>query len=350
MQRTFGRLAALTTAFVLAIAALTTPALASGRTLFITSAVEDGSGHATLPLHHGTSHLPTGDTVAVSFIILDTSSGDLSARIGVNHSDKLTNAANTGAVQHVSINPDGSWNFPATVDFSPVHMVVAGPNGFPPATATPGAIGFTSPSGGYSPLIQLPDGTVVNAPHVANTTGRADKIVSFDGATINSATRVTMQETDGFQGGHPVRYISTDASLDVAAALENATLAPRLNAAPTVGDDSGDSSRASLAAFVNGQTGAANPQRQGLNSALLDGLSPLNVLRWNPSQGRYSPLWDVHLAEWTRTAIATGQRVRETDWNTIQGLVDHGLITGPGGTPFVANGFIVDCPIVSMAN
>jgi hypothetical protein len=162
--------------------------------------------------------------------------------------------------------------------------------------------------------------------------------------------RVVMEETSGFQGGKPVLYISTDASIELAAALENATYAPRLNAAPSVGDDSKDSARASLAAFVNGQTGANNPQRQGLNSALLDGLSPLNVLRWNPDQGRYSPLWDVHPAAWTSAAIAAGQNLRQTDWGKIQGLVDHGQITGPGGAPFAAGNFIVDCPIVSMGN
>jgi hypothetical protein len=342
MLRLSGALA-VTATLALAIGTLVTPALADGgRTLFITSAVEDGHGRATLPLHTGTSQISGVGAVSVSFIILDTSSGELSSRLGVNRSQKLANAANSPAVQHVTINADGSWNFPATVNFAPDRMVVAGPTGFPPAVAAPGAVGYD----GYSPLVQLPDGTVVNAPHIANPTGHADKAVSIDPV----GKRVTMEETAGFQGGKPVLYISTDASLDVAAALENATYAPKLNGAPTVGDDSTDSARASLAAFVNGQTGATNPQRQGLNSAILDGLSPLNVLRWNPSQGRYSPLWDVHLAAWTTAAINSGQNLRQTDWGTIQGLVDHGLITGPGGTPFVANGFIVDCPIVSSGN
>ncbi len=342
MLRFSGALAVAAT-LALAIGTLVTPALADGgRTLFITSAVEDGHGRATLPLHTGTSQISGSGAVSVSFIILDTSSGDLSSRLGVNNSQKLANAANSPAVQHVTINADGSWNFPTTVNFAPDRMVVVGPTGFPPAAAAPGAVGYD----GYSPLVQLPDGTVVNAPHIANPTGHADKAVSFDPV----GKRVTMEETAGFQGGNPVLYISTDASLDVAAALENATYAPKLNGAPTVGDDSTDSARASLAAFVNGQTGATNPQRQGLNSAILDGLSPLNVLRWNPSQGRYSPLWDVHLAAWTTAAINSGQNLRQTDWGTIQGLVDHGLITGPDGTPFVANGFIVDCPIVSSGN
>ncbi len=94
------------------------------------------------------------------------------------------------------------------------------------------------------------------------------------------------RETNGFQGGRAVRYVSTDASDEAAAALEDATYAPVLNAAPAPGADGTDVARTSLAAFVNGQTGAGNPDRQGLNSAIIDGLDPLNVLRWAPNQGR----------------------------------------------------------------
>ena len=160
--------------------------------------------------------------------------------------------------------------------------------------------------------------------------------------------RVTIEETAGFSNGRPVMYISTDSSLPLAAALENVTFAPALNNAPTVGQDGTNQARASLAAFVNGQTGANNPNRQGLNSAVLDGLSPLNVLRWTPNQGRYSPMWDVHPAAWTDAAIAAGNNKRQNDWGTITGLVDHGMITGPGGAKFAAAGFIVDCPIISQ--
>ena len=158
---------------------------------------------------------------------------------------------------------------------------------------------------------------------------------------------VTLEETPGFQGGKAVRYLSTDSSHPVAASLENVIFAPSLNQASTLGNDGTDSSRTSLAAFVNGQTGASNPQRQGLNSAILDGLSPLNVLRWNPSQGRYSPLWDVHLAAWPPAAIAARQNLRQEDFGDILGLSSHGLVTAPDGSPFGPSGFIVNCPIIS---
>lgn len=326
--------------FALLAAALTllvsaSSALASGRTLFVASAVEGPGDTVTLPLYRGTSH-----GQPVYYILLDSSDGNFSQRYGINTSQKLANAAGSAAVQQVTL-ANGVISFPGTVDFSPTRVIAAGPGGFPPSAAAPGAVGDAE----YSPLIQLPGGIVVNAPQVANASGQADKVLAIDWA----AMRVTLQETNGFSGGKAVKYISTDASFDVAAALEGVTYAPRLSAAPSVGDDSGRSSRTSLAAFVNGQTGAANPQRQGLNSALLDGLDPLNILRWAPNQGRYSPLWDVYPAAWSAKAIAQGLNTRQTDWGTIQGLADKGLVTGPGGAPFGAAGFIVNCPIISQS-
>ena len=336
MKRLFTVVSTFATALVVAVGALASPASADGRTLFISSAVENPGDTVTLPLHRGTSN-----GQPVYYIILDTSSDSMAAALGVNHSQKLANAANTQAVQKVSIGANGLIDFPGTVDFTPVRQVTGTPgSGFPPVAPTqPGAVADAF----YSPLIQFPDGTIVNAPHIANASGRADKVVSLD--TVHMT--VTYKETNGEQGGTPVKYVSTDASNPIAAALEDVTYVERLNLAPRLDDDSTASSRTSLAAFINGQTGATNPNRQGLNSAILDGLDPLNVLRWNPSQGRYSPLWDVHLARWSDAAVATGMNTRQTDWNTIQGLADQGLVTAPDGRPFVASGFIVNCPIVS---
>ena len=315
-----------------------------GSTLFIRSAVEHPDGTATFPLHRGTSQDRT-----VYYLLLDSSDGNRAAAIGVNKSQKLANAANTDAVQHVTV-IGGGVDFPASVDFSPAHVLEA-PNGFPPTRFEPGAVG----EAGYSPLIQRPDGSVDNAPQIArdqNGDGRidllteaADKVVAIDTAHLT----VTYKETDGFQGGKAVRYVSTDSTDPLAATLEDATLAPALNAAPRAGDDSTASSRAELVAFVNGQTGAANPQRQGLNSAVAGDGDPLNVLAWNPSQGRYSPLWDVHLAQWSAADVAAGTNVRQTDTGTIDNLAQHGRITAPGGGALRASGFIVDCPIVAFA-
>jgi hypothetical protein len=301
--------------------------------LFIRSAIEHSDLTATFPLYRGTS---AGRTVW--FIVLDASTGEQADALGVNRSQKLANAAGTPAVQTVRIH-GGVIDFPATVDFSPERQVVAGPDVFPPLVAEPGAIGEP----GYSPLIRLPDGTILNAPHVANDTGKADKVVVLD----TNLRRVRYRETEGFQGGRRVRYLSTDASEAAVAALEDVTYAPALQFAPFFGGDGTDSALASLAAFVNGATGADNPQRQGLTSALLDGLDPLNVLFWNPTQGRYSPLWDVHPAVWSATAVASERNTRQTDFGQVLNLAQKGIVTGPGGTPFGAAGVVVNCPIVS---
>jgi hypothetical protein len=289
----------------------------SARRVFLASAVEHANFTVTLPLYRGTSNGKD-----VWYVVFDSSSGDDAKAKGVNESQKLAHARSTAAVQRVSAGKDGVLDFPGTPNFA------------------------TRDGTGYSPLAQLPDGTIENAPHVANDTGNHPKVIAIDkvGGTV------TLEETQGFSGGKEVRYVSTDASVDVAASLENAVLAPSLNAAPRVGEDGTDQARTSLAAFVNGETGVNNPQRQGINSALAGEGSPLNVLRWAPNQGRYSPLWDVHLAEWTQAAIDRGIRSRQTDFGDVLGLVSHGSVTGPGGAPFAANGIIVNCPIVSEEN
>ncbi len=85
------------------------------------------------------------------------------------------------------------------MDFAPQRVVVPGPGGFPPAVAEPGAIG----EAGYSPLVELPDGTILNAPQIANASGQADKITELDVA----GGSVTYPLTDGFARRDPVRYI-----------------------------------------------------------------------------------------------------------------------------------------------
>jgi hypothetical protein len=321
------------------LVALAVPAGAmasGGATQFIPSAHENPGNTVTLPLHHGTSRGRD-----VWFVVLDANTSNAAQAWGANRSNKLANAAGTSAVQRVTVSRDGTIDFPASVDFSPQRVVEA-PNGFPPTAFAAGAVGEP----GYSPLIQLPDGTILNAPQIADGTTAsdvahvADKVVSIDRAHGT----VVYKETDGFARGNPVKYVSTDATAPLAAALEDATLAPALDAAPFAGGDGTDSARATLVAFVNGATGAANPQRQGLNSAVVDGLDPLNVLAWTPNQGRYSPLWDVHLAAFAPGVAPT----RQTEVAKVFDLARNGTVTAPGGAPFGPAGFIVDCPIVSQ--
>ena len=99
--------------------------------------------------------------------------------------------------------------------------------------------------------------------------------------------------------------------------------------------------------FTNGPTGSNNPQRQGLNSAIADGRSPLNILGGIPTIATdYSPLWDMNLGEWTQAAIDNGYRSRLIEEFQILGFVEQGWVTGPGGEPYGSVGIIVNCPIV----
>jgi hypothetical protein len=302
-----------------------------GARLFEPGAVVNADHTVTLPLHQGRS----GDQT-VWFVVTEASDSNHADAWRASVSAKLLNARRTAAVQKVTLAADGTIVFPATVDFSPDRVITPGPAGFPPVEAAPGAVG----NPGYTPLIQLPDGAVLNAPQIANDTGRADKALVVD--TARRTVRYLL--TDGFARGNRVVYASTEASDPGAAAIEDVTFAPALNAAPFPGGDGTDSARASLAAFTNGPTGAANPQRQGLNSALLGEGDPLNVLAWLPQQGRYSPLWDVHLTQW-----APGQpRTRQTEFAKVEDLADAGKVTGFPGGRWGPSGFIVDCPIIAQ--
>ena len=303
----------------------------------------------TYPLYHGTSQGRD-----VSYVITDASNLSVAQALGVNYTPKLARAAGTAAVQN-STSQIGSGNgidFPASVDFSPARVLIPSATGFPPAMAQPGAVGEP----GYSPLVQVVfrDQTVVlDAPQIANATGQADKIVSI----ARNHRTVSYRETDGCYDNESVHYASFDASNPVAAAIEDVTYAPSLDAAPAPGCADAmvaapNCSRESLIAFTNGQTGAANPQRQGLNAAILDGPPPLNILQEIPeqkSQFDYSPMWDVHQATWTDAAVMAGLNVRQTEFSAALQQVADGNATGfPAGSQFGASGFIVNCPVVSL--
>jgi hypothetical protein len=63
---------------------------------------------------------------------------------------------------------------------------------------------------GYSPLLQLPDGTVLNAPHVAVET--AGGVLATHPKVVSVAPdrrSVVFMLTEGFSQGQPIVYIST---------------------------------------------------------------------------------------------------------------------------------------------
>jgi len=299
--------------------------------LFIENArVDLRRREVSFPRFRGTSHGRT-----VYFIVTEASDGDVADMLGVPRVQKLENARGTAAVMHVRRTKSTGLDFPATVDFGPERVVVPDPvTGFPPLRAEPGSVGEE----GYSPLVQLPDGTVLNAPHVANDSGLHDHLLAMD----VDRGRVVWELVDGFSRDDAVVYVTTDASDPVAAALEGVTFAPLLAAAPSAGGDGTDSARASLSAVTNGRTGVDDPERQGLGSALMGEGAPLNILAWKPNQGRYSPLWDVHL-----TTFAPGVRPeRILRFADVEDLAEKGDVTAPDGSRWGASGFIVNCPIV----
>ncbi|WP_309572433.1 hypothetical protein, partial [Deinococcus sp.] len=251
-----------------------------------------------------------------------------------------------------------------TVDFAPEHRLTPGkaPGFFPPAAFQPGSVGDAA----YSPLVRLTNvgGHIYNAPILAYDvsaeqlksfcSGNADhklvhdKVVNICPEGKNGGS-VTLKLTTGFSFSKPVLYLSLDASDALPAAMEAVTLAPGLRDVPVGGDDGAFSAVERLFAAVNGPTGIKNPQRQGFNSALGDtgAAGPLNVLGGIPTVATdYSPLWDLNVYEWTKTAIAAGYRSRLIEEFQILGLAKSGFITGPGGKSFGSSGFIVNCPIV----
>lgn len=322
---------------------------ADGTKLLVESAIafDTTGGTITLPLFQGRH-----DGQDVWYVVLDSSDRDDALARGVNWSPKLANALGTAAVQLVTPGPLGP-QFDGTVDFSPDHVVMAGPTGFPPERAEPGAVADAR----YTPLITTGDnGIVLNAPQVANASGLHDRVVNIDYAK----RRVTLALTEGLYHGKSILYVSTESSDPAVAAIEHATFAPLLDEAPAAG--SGDpltSARAAIVPIVNGPTGALSPQRQGLQSALLGEGSPLNITEIHPrNRGEiptYSPLWDVHPAVWTEAAIAAGERRRIDHHQDVIDLFTAGKLVSGGAGPanpglggLQAAGFQVNCPVMIL--
>jgi hypothetical protein len=309
----------------------------------------------TLPLYQG--HI-RGSSERVWYILSDTTDKGNADALGLNWSPKLANSAPGARTATLLSNATLEFHS-GTVDFSPEHRITPGSdpsNPFPPSEAQPGSIGDND----YSPLVLVENagGHIYNAPIVSfgsdaseinfcegnpDYTMVHDKVVRI----CPSEGTVTISLTSGFSFARPVLYLSTEASVPLAAALERATLAPKLVNITTGRDDSAFSAVERIFVFANGPTGQGNPQRQGLNSALMGEGSPLNVLGGIPTIATdYSPLWDINLGVWTEEAINNGYRSRLTEEFAILGFAEEGWITGLGGGEYGSVGMVVNCPIV----
>ena len=335
------------------------PSLVGPVQLLNTGQVDAIAGTITIPLYLG--HMATGQNVW--YILTDVDDSSVAAELGLNFSAKLTFAKSAARTASFDKNNDLVFNA-GTVDFSPVRSISPGPAGqeFPPTAYQPGAVGDAN----YSPFVSILDagGVIYNAPIVAyNVTadqinfpnGSADyskvhdQVVAID--PINMT--VTLNLINGFSFGRPVWYISMDASIPLAAAIEHNTFAPLMANLQLGRDDSFSSPIERIFIATNGPEagGCSNPLRQGLSADLADGYRPNNVLGGIPTIALdYSPAWDAQLYQWTQTAISNGYRGQLREEFQILTFVQDGLITAPGGAPFGSSGFSINCPIVQRLN
>ncbi len=314
------------------------------------------AGTMTLPLYRGQMK----DGTPVWYILTDTTDKANADALGLNHSGKLTYADVPGATRVATLGNNLSLTFESgTVDFAPERVLLPGPADapFPPAVAEPGSVGDAA----YSPLVRIQNAGnhIYNAPILAY--GVEAEAISFcegspDYSLIHDKVlkicpedmTVTLQLVPGFSFARPIMYVSFDASDPVAAVLEESTYAPALANIRVGFDDGAFSAIERLFVTVNGPTGADNPQRQGLNSLLLEeGNGPLNLFGGVPTIALdYSPLWDMNLGMWTDEAIANGYRSRMIDEFQYLGMAEGGWITSPEGEPFGSSGIIINCPVV----
>ena len=333
-----------------------------GRLQLLTAGkLDERAGTITLPLYRGT--VRAGNRT-IWYILTDTTDEANARALGLNFSAKLNySAVSSRAVRTATLTRDSFLEFEAGyVDFTPERRVV--PNGgispFPPLIAEPGSVGDSS----YSPLVRVVNAGnhIYNAPIVAagdpsgfynsdgsiNRRSVLDTVVSLNINTRSpGASTVTMRLIPGFSFARPVLYLSTDASTALVAALEESTLAPGLADIDVGNDDAVFSAVERIFVAINGPRGCDNPQRQGIESSILDGRRPLNVLGGIPTVATdYSPLWDLNAYQWTQQAIDRGYRSRLTEEFQILSFAEGGFITGIGGAPFGSQGTIINCPIV----
>ncbi len=354
-----------------------------------------------LPLYPGTA-----DGKRVWFVLLDASDAGLAHDLGVNYAPKLANIAisDPAAVQTVTLssptpaqNPFGPAvvHFAGAPDFSPTRIAQPGPTGFPLAKFAPGAVAGP----GYSPFIRIAGSNVVyDAPIVATGNGpfdvvhhtnTGDRVLGIHIAGKSKPGQFAESWADllfvkGFDAGQPIVYISTDAGQPLTAVLERSTYVPALNNASfNGGDDFLGSARERLFGFINGQTGASNPQAQGFvhlikdghasedaaasNTALINALRHggdlLNVFGDFPTlkdprhAQAYSPLWDAQLGLWTTKAIKEGLNTRQIDENVVFNLAATrpDLLTGINPAtgqpaPYGSVGVDIDCAVIGFIN
>lgn len=321
------------------------------------ASVDLAAGTVTLPLHQGRM----ADGRSVWYVLTDVSDRQLARQMGLNWSPKLANAPDA-AVRTARQGRGGELVFDqGWVDFSPDRMVRAGqaPSFFPPAVAIAGSVGDAA----YSPLVRVAGrgGAVFNATTVANGVSAAeiefpaggvdhDKVIDRAVAISPAAGTVTFNLSTGTSSGRPVLFVSLDSNAELVSALEGTNVAPALAHLPTGRNDEPDSAVSANYLVANGPTGADNPQRQGLNSALGDpGAQVFDIFDGAPgvvNGSLYSPMWDLYVTAWTDGAVAAGYRSRLDSELAVQAMAADGWLTAAGGGPVASSGLISNCPMI----
>jgi hypothetical protein len=204
---------------------------------------------------------------------------------------------------------------------------------------------------------------VLNAQIVQNATGQHLRVKSIDAA----GGTVTLSILDGVQGGKQYFYhLVTDASVPIAAVLEEGVFAPKLAKIPEFGKSlpGGKSALLGFSPVLNGRTDKGSGKDQGFSTALANGIDPINVFPIGPDndnrsrENNYSPLWDAHVSMWTQAAIDAGKVHRIHSMDEQKSLIREGLLTSasinpPGpGNPYVGGlrptQAIINCPVIAQ--
>lgn len=326
--------------------------------LIANSSFDAQSSTLTLPLRKG--RLRSGETVW--YVLLEGSTQYYSDRVGISYVPRMARMNDPKIVRNARFERDGTLVFDkGGVDFSPVRSLTPGdkPDFFPPKGFTIGALGDDD----YTPFARIGNArnVIVNAPTLAFNVGEAaldamcsgnvdhnivhDRVVRIcprDG-TVTVATNV------GVADGKKYQFISTESNADLVSVLEAATYAPRLKALASGNFGKPGSYITPNYVTVNGQTGKDNPQRQGINSAISDGLSVIDVFQAAPGVRTedYSAAWDIYPVVWNDKARADGAVRRLVSAAEVKEMVAKGYIGGLGGA-FGPAGFNVVCPVVHI--
>ncbi len=329
---------------------------------------------ARFPMFQGFETLPNGKRRKAYYVITEASNKKMAEKLGVIFSRRMAAAIGSGGEQKGRFNKQGRLVFEGSVDFSPKRSLKTGPAdgllfGFPPAEANPGAIADKN----WSSYVVLPSGVVLNAQLVANSTGIHDRIPNPKGNArkheddlknpnlgIKQAS-VVMQLLDGWHAGKPYYFhIVTDTSDPGPATIELGVFAPRLANLPTFGLFPGGS-MLPFSPTANGRTTDTDGFGvQGLNTASLSRRQvqdPTNTFPIDPSDGRYSPMWDAHVTEFT---VRESKRPILRSFKQINRLLANGTLIPFRGNRnrsplanslsdlLTATGAIINCPVITQ--